>query len=32
MAIIKSSGVPLAEVKEVAGSVASLKVCGIKPN
>ena len=32
MAIIKSSGAPPAEVNQFAGSVASLKVCGIKPN
>ena len=31
-AIIESSGIPLAEVKEVAGSVVSIKVYGIKPN
>ena len=31
-AIIESLEIPLAEVNEVAGSVASLKVCGIKPD
>lgn len=31
-AIIESLEIPLAEVKEVAGSVVSLKVHGIKPN
>jgi len=31
-AIIESLEIPLAEVNEVAGSVASLKVYGIKPN
>jgi len=30
--IIKSSGIPLAEVNDVAGSVKSIKVYGIKPN